>query len=236
VRDDGNGDLAIWRAQDMSQDKPHFSAKARFEAICKNPSEGQVACSGNRYQEIKVTSQVGRYLSTEVKDAGLLPGAAHPWASSTLETLDKQTGKPVSLDTLFPPHVIHHAMMEDPLVREALAGARPQNLEDLQKALAGKTLDHGRILFPAEGLLDHFSFHHMKGEQVAVRLALPPSVEAARGTYTQLGLYLWIPQELKPHFERAAGPGNSSELRAGVLGEELERKGGSPVVRFQSLK
>jgi hypothetical protein len=234
VREDREGDIAIWRAQDMSQTEPHFSAQKRFEEACKNAQEGDVTCLGPRYQTIKVTAQVGRYLGTEVLDSGSLPVSAHPWASKTLETLDMQTGKPVSLDTLFPAHAIHAAMMKDPLVQQALAGAKPKNLEELRDALAGKTLDSGRVLFPAEGLFDHFSFHHVKGDQVAVRLALPPAIEAARGTYTQLGLYMDIPHELKQDLKRAAAQGDSPELRAGVLWEELERKGGNPATRFYS--
>jgi hypothetical protein len=234
VRDDANGDLAIWRAHDMSQDKPHFSARARFEAACKDAREGDIACVGPRFQQIKVTAQVGRYLGTEVLDAGSLPGAAHPWASKTLETLDMQTGKPVSLDTLFPAHQIHAAMMQDPVVKQALAGAKPKNLEELRDALAGKKTPDGAHFFPQEGLFDHFSFHHVKGDQVAVRLALPNAVEAARGTYAQLGLYMPIPKELERHLAWAAGPSDSPEVRAGVLWAELERKGGNPTIRFES--
>jgi len=231
VREDREGDIAIWRAQDMSQTKPHFSAQARFEAACKNPQEGDFACSGPRFQTIKVTAQVGRYLGTEVLDSGSMPGAAHPWASKTLETLDMATGKPVSLDTLFPAHAIFDAMMKDPVVKQALAGAKPKNLEELRDALADKTTPDGVYFFPKDGLFEHFSFHHVKGDQVAVRLALPNAVEGARGTYAQLGLYMDMPRELKQDLMRAAG---TTEYRAGVLWDELERKGGNPATRFHS--
>jgi hypothetical protein len=234
VREDREGDIAIWRAQDMSQTEPHFSAQKRFEEACKNAQEGDVACLGPRNQTIKVTAQVGRYLGTEVLDSGSIPGAAHPWASKTLETLDMQTGKPVSLDTLFPAHAIFDAMMKDPVVKQALAGAKPKNLEELRVALADKTTPDGVYLFPQEGLFENFSFHHVKGDKVAVRLALPNAVEAARGTYAQLGLYMDIPNELKQDLKRAAAQGDSPELRAGVLWEELERKGGNPATRFYS--
>ncbi|MEB3195942.1 MAG: hypothetical protein VKP62_01955 [Candidatus Sericytochromatia bacterium] len=231
VREDREGDIAIWRAQDMSQTAPHFSAQARFEAACKNAGEGDMACQGPRYQTIKVTAQVGRYLGTEVTDSGSIPGAAHPWATKTLETLDMATGKRVSLDTLFPAHAIFDAMMKDPVVKQALAGAKPRNLEELRVALAGKKTPDGAHFFPEEGLFEHFSFHHVKGNQVAVRLALPNAVEAARGTYAQLGLYMDIPKELNQDLMRAAG---ATEYRAGVLWEELERKGGNPATRFYS--
>ncbi|MEB3327651.1 MAG: hypothetical protein VKQ33_00290 [Candidatus Sericytochromatia bacterium] len=234
VRDDANGDLAIWRSHDMSQTRPHFSARARFEAACKDAREGDVACLGPRFQQLKVTAQVGRYLGTEVLNAGSLPGAAHPWATRTLETLDMATGKPVSLDALFPAHAIFEAMMKDPVVKQALAGARPKNLEELRDALAGKKTPDGAYVFPQEGLFDHFSFHHVKGDQVAVRVALPSAVEAARGTYAQLGLYLPIPADLERHLAWASGPSDHPEARAGVLWAELERQGGNPTLRFES--
>ncbi|MEB3221927.1 MAG: hypothetical protein VKS61_07590 [Candidatus Sericytochromatia bacterium] len=235
VRDDANGDLAIWRVQDMSQTKPHFSAKARFEAACKDGAGADWTCDGYRMQQLKVTAQVGRYLSTEVMNTGTpRGGAAHPWVNKTLETLDMATGKPVSLDTLFPAHSLFDAMMKDSVVKEALAGAKPKNLEELREALAGKKTQDGLFRFPTEGLFDHFSFHHVKGDQVAVRLALEPAAGVSRGTYAQLGLYMAIPKELERHLEWAAGPADSPEVRAGVLWEEYERKGGSPTIRFES--
>ncbi|MOA38312.1 hypothetical protein D3C78_1599830 [compost metagenome] len=52
-------------------------------------------------------------------------------------------------------------------------------------------------------MLEYFSFHHVKGNQVAVRLGLGHGCETARGSLTVLGMYLPIPPALAPKLAAA---------------------------------
>jgi hypothetical protein len=53
-------------------------------------------------------------------------------------------------------------------------------------------------------MLQNFAFHHVKGDQVAVRIGLSHGCEVARGALTQIGLYLPIPKALAEPLAAAA--------------------------------
>ena len=48
-----------------------------------------------------------------------------------------------------------------------------------------------------------FAFHHLKGDSVAVRIGLSHGCEVARGSFTQLGIMLPVPQAWKDAFRKA---------------------------------
>ncbi len=233
-------DLSAGRAQDMSQTEPSYSAKESLEAVCKKPGGDDWACTGERRSLVKLAAQVGKYLSVDQLDTGYVPGAAHDWSTRYLQTINLDTGKPVALTDLFPEKAIFSALMNDPVIKQALASERvkerlngksPASLTELKQAVAGWVSPDGR--FSLDGLGDHFTFHHLKGEQVAVRLSLPYGVEAYRGTMSQLGLYLPIPAGLETELKRAAATEDGTGRKAGMLWSEAEQKFGNRETYFE---
>jgi hypothetical protein len=218
-------DLEAWRAQDMSQTEPVFSVRKNLDEYCKDPEEGQFMCAGERRTTVQMTSLVGKYLGVLETDSGYVPGAAHDWASTDLQTINLDTGKPVKLTDVFPEKDIYQALMNDPVVKKALNGAKPRNLAELKTAVGRYRSEDGR--FTLEGLGDNFSFHHVKGDKVAVRVSLPYGVEAWRGNLTQLGLYLPIPEGLRRDLHRASTAEDGTGLKQGMLWDEAERKFGN---------
>jgi len=55
--------------------------------------------------------------------------------------------------------------------------------------------------------LTSFAFHHIKGDQVAVRVGLSHSYEVCRGTFAQVGLYLTPQAELMKQLKAAQAAG-----------------------------
>jgi len=53
-------------------------------------------------------------------------------------------------------------------------------------------------------MLRSFAFHHVKGNDVAVRIGLSHGCEVMRGNFTQLGVYLPMPKKMRSALERAA--------------------------------
>jgi len=206
-------DLQAWYAQDMSRNEPSFSLRKLAQAPCQ---EGEFRCIGDSQVQGQLSAQVGRYLSYQESSSGYVPGAAHDWASTTFHTVDMATGKPVKLTDLFPEAAIHQALMKDALVQQALAGARPKNFQALVEALDGKQSPDGKYIFSRD-MFENFTFHHVKGNDVAIRLAIPYGVEVYRGSLTQLGMYLPMPAELKTDLMRAA------DRTAGILMSDVEK-------------
>jgi hypothetical protein len=153
----------------------------------------------------QVLSVVGPIVSREDSYAGNCPGTAHPFASRTYSTFDLRTGKEADLRDWFPEDAIRKALLGDRLVQKALDVDHPglPTLTTLLVALDG-TQSPDCLYFFEKDMVKHFAFHHVKGNQVAVRIGLTHGCEAARGNLTQLGIYLPIPKALAGPLARAA--------------------------------
>ncbi|MEB3299209.1 MAG: hypothetical protein VKO21_06960 [Candidatus Sericytochromatia bacterium] len=209
-------DLTIARAHDMKQVEPTFSLKSHYESLARTGEEGSLFRMGEAQVEARIEAQVGRYLSLRESLSGHVPGAAHAWADTTLKTLDMATGKPIRLTDLFPAKDIHAALLQDPIMRKALEGDRPADLDSLISKVSGYR-DPDGVYALESSLLDHFSLHRLEGGKVAVRVALPYGVEVYRGHLTQLELKLPVPPGLADDLRRAA------DRSAGILAPEAEK-------------
>jgi len=82
--------------------------------------------------------------------------------------------------------------------REPRPPQSPRSLSELYAWLKDVLLDDGFCSYELpEDFLTRFAFHHLEGDKVAVRLALPYFVEICRGKYLELDLLLPVPESLK---------------------------------------
>ena len=143
-----------------------------------------------------IASLVGPLLS--VKASLYWEGGAHPGQLIRLETVNLETGKsPVLLTDLFSETTILDALLKDRVVEKSLAGRKPKTIKELIR-MADGGCEIGFHL-----LNESFSFHHIQGDRVAVRIGLSHGCEVMRGNYTELSITLPIPSELSAFLEDA---------------------------------
>jgi hypothetical protein len=170
--------------------------------------------------DTKELSSVGPYLSVKKDLDNFCPSAAHPSNSHDVNTT--RNGKPVTLTDIFKSKDVFEALMNDRIVKDAMksVGQNPHNLDEFKAVFS----NYGSINIYEErpdkepvsaelnaNALDHFAFHHLDGNKVAVRLKLDPSGEADRNIEDYLGILLPVPPELKQDF-RAAESGKKGFL------------------------
>lgn len=152
-------------------------------------------------------SVVGSVASYEETTSWYCTGAAHPSGYTTYVAVDAaRPGAPAKLTDWFREQDVREALLADPLVRRALAGAHvrtpPARLDALVRALS-EAQTECEYSFP-EDLLTRFAFHHLEGGKVAVRLGLSHGCEAMRGRLTQIGILLPVPERLRTPLQQAA--------------------------------
>jgi hypothetical protein len=179
----------------------------------------------------KILSVVGSLLSLEETYYAFCQGWAHPAVETRFTALDiakpgelayadsaafppididlSGSGKAVRLTDIVAAPDILRALLNDPMIRKTIEPisqpAPPRTLQELQQVLADQSLEVGECLFRfPEDVLTRFAFHHLEGDQIAVRLGLPPNVGACRTQHAQLGLLLPIPTALKRALTLAA--------------------------------
>ena len=145
----------------------------------------------------RILSAVGSVVSIE--RSYYYDGGAHPSYGAIWETIDLETGESSSLTAIFPEGEIFAALRADHIVREAYRRAEePDSLFELIDNLDGDC-----AMWFSREMLTGFAFHHVRENQVAVRIGLPHGCEVARGSFTQLGVYLDIPTALSEALGRA---------------------------------
>lgn len=151
----------------------------------------------DRSEVHKPLSLVGPYLSLRTRYTAYFPGTAHPLAVASFVTIDvRDTKKTVTLSDFFEEKVLFQALMADKVVATSLSKkAKIAKLKELI-AILSKVNTPCEYAFSPE-MLQSFAFHSVKKNRVAVRIALSHGCEAARGTTTELGLSLPIPESLK---------------------------------------
>lgn len=186
----------------------------------------------------KVLSVVGPYLSMRHDTYSYCKGAAHPALLAEFKAMDlRQPEKEITLTDIFPDDEVLKALLNDPIVKRTLGEdsteAQPKTTAQLLQMLSDKSLEHRKCEYAFDnGLLKRFAFHHVSGNRVAVRLSLSHGYEVCRGMLTELGIYLPVPQALKPHVEAAR------QRQAGFLMDHLSRISRSKqatVVEFSGL-
>ena len=192
-----SGNLTLGK---VGEAKPFFSGRMRFLNTLGSTKPGEES------HEVswQLLSVVGPIVSFEQAGGGYAKGTAHPYAYRVYEAVDlSKKGKPAVLTDYFPREAILKALLADKVVQRALAGkTRPKTLEGLLKALDGYTSEDCTYGFTGD-LLSRFAFHHLEGNQVAVRFGLSHGCEVARGSLTTLGVLMPIPPSLKGALEEA---------------------------------
>jgi len=81
-------------------------------------------------------------------------------------------GKVAKLTDYFPEEEVLKALLNNAIIQEELGGESPQSQAELLTLLKGLRINEIPYLFPRD-FLTRFAFHHLEGENVAVRLGLP---------------------------------------------------------------
>ncbi|MBL8022225.1 MAG: hypothetical protein JNM27_21295 [Leptospirales bacterium] len=112
-------------------------------------------------------------------------GGAHPTGGRTYFAYDIARKKPALLTDFFRKDDILHALRNDPFLKTKIVpNAKITSLDDFLLKVDGSP---DVRLSPA--VLGYFAFHHVRGNQVAVRISLPYATEAYRH-FTEIGIYL----------------------------------------------
>ncbi len=186
----------------------------------------EVVCS---YKILAVAGPILSFFEGEDIDC---EKTAHPSATNRFTTIDLKkpadvSKKRVKLTDYFPEQAIYQALLADPRVRQALAGREPplppspQSLAELYASLKDAPLEDGECNYGLpKDFLTRFAFHHLAGDKVAVRLALPYWGEVCRGQYLELELLLPVPEILRESLALA------QTGKAGFLMQDQERRSG----------
>jgi hypothetical protein len=152
----------------------------------------------------RILSVVGPYVSYAVEF--YTDGGAHPTYGTIWKVADvRDPGREVDLRELVGAAPIHRAMKADKKLQRALRGGNPA---DLTALLA--TLDGGCTMALGPTMTKAFAFHHLVGDQVAVRLGIGHGCEVERGTFTEIELLVPI-GDLMPMIIPAAAAGTLME-------------------------
>jgi hypothetical protein len=115
-------------------------------------------------------------------------------------------GPVVALTSLFGREEILTKIAADPLLKRYLSAA-PKTLDDIRNALGDEGVKPTKSpcsFTLAPDYPTRFSFHHLIGNQLAVRLELSPIGGACRGAKADLGILLAMPPDLRPALDAAA--------------------------------
>ncbi len=148
---------------------------------------------GVAYDIVSLVGPVLTVFRSYYSDSGMHPSYGGIFKVVNLDS----DGKETSITDLFSESSVLKAFLKDKIVKKSLGGNMPQSLEELIKVADGGC-DMSFFDFPHS-----FAFHHVKGNQVAVRIGLPHGCEAIRGKFTQIGVYLPIPASTSDLFQSA---------------------------------
>jgi len=116
-------------------------------------------------------------------------------------------GKVVGLDDVFPASDIYLALLNDSVIKKYLPTPTPRSLPEL----LDKLQDSHVCEMDMGDLRNGWGFHHVRGNQVAVRIGLSHVCRANRGTFTQIGIYLPIPETMRSLLKEADARGTLME-------------------------
>lgn len=145
----------------------------------------------------------------------------------------------MKLTDYFPEEAIYQALLADPRVRRDLARREPplspppRTLGEIYALFKKLPLDDGESSYELpEDFLTRFAFHHLEGDKVAVRLALPCLGQVNAGLNLELDLILPVPESLKESLALAQAG------KAGFLMQDQKRlsEGRDTIMRFTEGK
>jgi hypothetical protein len=157
----------------------------------------------------KPLSVVGSLLC--IREDHYWEGGAHPSGSISYAAIDVAHPKrKLQLTDFFPDAQVRDALWADNIVHKTLVGGgvkgKPATARALEKALAIKYFggEEGHTYCFTPDFLSQFSFHHLEGDRVAVRLCVPWGAEIYRFQSTEIGILLPVPASLRSQLQAAA--------------------------------
>jgi hypothetical protein len=157
---------------------------------------------------VQVLSVVGPLASVKVMDEW--DGGAHPSGAFWYQTFDARHPKREATLTDYVPYTFLRA----PLYADKVVGGilrkkgwkqAPKTSAEFERALDGEVFEVDQIEHQfGKHPLTEFSFHHVEGDQVAIRLNVGWGKEANRFQTTQIGFLAPIPPQLKGWMTRSA--------------------------------
>lgn len=149
----------------------------------------------------KMLSIVGPYVCFQ--EDYYAEGGAHPSYGTVYHTYNMKTDTLIRMQDLFSEKDILNALQTNELIQDYLIEKKPAvSLEALFNNLDGEC-----DFYFTMGILENFAFHHIKGNQVEVRIGVSYGCEVMRGNFEQIALYLPIPKTLKRLLKRAEKKG-----------------------------
>lgn len=152
--------------------------------------------------DYRLQSVVGPLITLMHSASSYCKEAAHPSHYNNFTTLDARTGKPAKLTDYFDEATLLAALRQDKVLNAALDGKPARTLEEFFANADGEC-----EMYISPKMLQSFAFHHRKGNQIALRIGLPHGCEVERGNFTQIGIYLPIPDKLATWIEQAEQQG-----------------------------
>ena len=166
-------------------DREYWEGKSIYKTIISN----------------EMLSVVGPYVSYQ-RDY-YYDGGAHPSYGSGFVAYNLKTDTSVRLQDIFDEKDVLNALQKDEFIQSNLTEERYfSSLQSLFEHLDGECNHY----FSMENL-EHFAFHHIKGNEVAVRIGISYGCEVMRGNFSQIEIYLPIPASLKKIFNQAKEKG-----------------------------
>ncbi len=210
------------------------------------PGEQMLACDYGR--DFSIVSIVGTLVSLDDQYGIICAKASIGERFTTIDISNRQvlrTGAKISLDggpalpnkvrlsNYFDERTILHAVLSDPLIREALknegAKADPGTLAEVASFFEGHPAairsNGGHFSLPAD-FLTRFAFDHIENNVVSVRISLEPASEAEHALHSELEFLLPIPKSLEKPLNLAAS------REEGFLMKDAEKVGGNQVTTF----
>ena len=160
--------------------------------------------SQSKYQtqvDFKMLSVVGPFISYQ--EDYYSEGGAHPSYGTGFETHHMKTDSSIRLHDIFNESDILNALQKNEFIQSHLTEEKYyRSIQSLFEHLDGDCNHY----FSIENLR-HFAFHHIKDNEVAVRIGISYGCEVMRGNFSQVELYLPIPRSLKKIFKQAKEKG-----------------------------
>jgi len=186
------------------------------EEVSENEASGAFT-NYNQSNDLQIRSVVGNVISIYGVYNGYT-GGAHPLSRATLTAYLPDYSKTSLLDYFSEKDLLGALLKDVPLKKSIMKNnvqdvTKIKSLDELFAVVSLADREDGileKFSFNKESLND-FSFYDLKKDKVAVRIGLSHSAEVYRGQYTELGLWLPIPEKLR------ADLGNAKSKKMGFL-------------------
>lgn len=197
---DSGGYHWAWSSNNVTATRPGARTPSlSLRALLKDEPDPTVQTSRSR--KVTVLSVVGPLVSVRVEDEW--DGGAHPSGETWYQTFDaRHPERDVTLTDYFPYAGLRKALFADRFVggilRKKGRKEAPATSDQLEAELSGEVFGSGDFPYQfGDHALSQFSFHHLEGERVAIRLNVSWWTEPFRFHTTEIGFLAAAPAELK---------------------------------------